>query len=77
LSFCAIQCCCAADSTRRAVFGAVGAALTLDLGVTTEKSDRFGLRAFFLATGGTSWKKSTGWGTSAPLGEWYGVTVAQ
>lgn len=29
----------------------------------------------FEGTGGTSWTNSTGWGTSAPLGEWYGVNV--
>lgn len=38
-------------------------------------TDRGVLVEFFNDTGGQSWKNNTGWGTSAPLGEWYGVTV--
>lgn len=38
-------------------------------------TDRAALVGLFDATGGPSWKNSTGWGTSAPLGEWHGVTV--
>eukprot|EP00752_Nemacystus_decipiens_P006605 g5942.t1 len=38
-------------------------------------TDRAVLMGLFNATGGPSWKSNTGWGTSAPLGEWHGVTV--
>lgn len=38
-------------------------------------SNREALSAFFESTHGPSWKNSTAWGTSAPLGEWHGVTV--
>ncbi|CAM9864314.1 unnamed protein product [Ectocarpus fasciculatus] len=38
-------------------------------------TDRAALLALFIATNGPSWRQSTAWGTSAPLGEWYGVTV--
>eukprot|EP00903_Cladosiphon_okamuranus_P009444 g9004.t1 len=38
-------------------------------------SDRAALEVLFDATGGPSWKTNAGWGTSAPIGEWYGVTV--
>ena len=37
--------------------------------------DREALEALYNATGGPSWTNSTNWGTSAPLGEWYGVTT--
>ena len=37
--------------------------------------DRIALTQLFEATGGSSWKKSTGWGTSRPLEHWHGVTV--
>ncbi|CAM9218603.1 unnamed protein product, partial [Ectocarpus sp. 12 AP-2014] len=47
-----------------------------DLNPTRDAStDRAALLALFIATTGPSWKTSTAWGTSAPLGEWYGVTV--
>ncbi|CAB1108795.1 unnamed protein product [Ectocarpus sp. CCAP 1310/34] len=47
-----------------------------DLKPTRDAStDRAALLALFIATNGPSWKKGTAWGTSAPLGEWYGVTV--
>ncbi|CAN0007293.1 unnamed protein product, partial [Hapterophycus canaliculatus] len=38
-------------------------------------SDRTLLNRLFDATSGGSWTNSTGWGTSRPLGEWYGVTT--
>lgn len=38
-------------------------------------TDRLALWRFFEATSGRSWKDSTGWGTSLPLGEWHGITV--
>jgi len=30
---------------------------------------------FFKSASSVGWKKSTGWGTSRPLGEWHGVAV--
>ena len=49
---------------------AVGAPPVLDAA-----TDRVALMQLFEATGGTSWKNNTGWGTSGPLGDWHGVTV--
>ncbi|CBN75537.1 conserved unknown protein [Ectocarpus siliculosus] len=47
-----------------------------DLNPTRDAStDRAALLALFIATNGPSWTTSTAWGTAAPLGEWYGVTV--
>ena len=37
--------------------------------------DKKALEALFNATGGSSWENNAGWMTSAPLGEWRGVTV--
>ena len=39
------------------------------------QSDREVLEALYDATGGAGWTDSTNWKTSAPLGEWYGVTT--
>ena len=39
------------------------------------ESDRLALEAFYDATGGAGWMESKNWKTSAPLGEWYGVTT--
>ena len=38
-------------------------------------SDRAALEAFYDATGGASWTNNTSWKTSAPLGDWHGVTT--
>ena len=38
-------------------------------------SDRSALEALYDATGGASWTDDTNWKTSAPLGEWHGVTT--
>ena len=38
-------------------------------------SDRAALEALYDATGGASWTNSTRWKTSAPPGDWYGVTT--
>lgn len=38
-------------------------------------TDRVALMALYNATGGPSWKNKTSWGTTATLGQWYGVTV--
>ena len=50
------------------------------LAVTTVASagpqnDREALEVFYEATGGANWKERTNWKTSAPLGEWHGVTT--
>ena len=39
------------------------------------ESDRAALEALYDAVGGPDWTDSTSWKTSAPLGEWYGVTT--
>ena len=39
------------------------------------ESDRTALEALYDATDGPGWTESTSWNTSAPLGEWYGVTT--
>ena len=39
------------------------------------QSDREVLEALYDATGGADWTDRTSWKTSAPLGEWYGVTL--
>ena len=57
-----------------------GASATQTIAVTvrsslTETSDRATLEAFYDATGGANWTDNTNWRTSAPLGEWYGVTT--
>ncbi len=39
------------------------------------ESDRAALEALYDATSGPDWTDSTSWKTSAPLGEWYGVTT--
>ncbi len=41
----------------------------------SDASDRAALEAFYDETGGASWTNSTSWKTSAPLGDWYGVTA--
>ncbi len=38
-------------------------------------SDRAALEALYDATGGAGWTENANWKTSAPLGEWYGVTT--
>ena len=38
-------------------------------------ADRAALEAFYDATGGASWTADTNWKTSAPLGDWHGVTT--
>ena len=40
-----------------------------------DATDRAVLEALYDATGGAGWTDSTNWKTSAPLGEWYGVTT--
>ena len=55
-----------------AVCGAVAADAVAQGTVAT---DRAALEALYDATDGSSWTRNTNWKTSAPLGEWYGVTT--
>ena len=56
-----------------AAFWALAAADVVAQG--SEESDRAALAALYDATGGAGWANSTNWRTSAPLGEWYGVSA--
>ena len=50
----------------------------IDLGLAfchLESGEAAILAAFYEATGGDDWKKSTNWLSGAPLSEWYGVTT--
>ena len=38
-------------------------------------ADRAALEALYVVTGGRGWTDDTNWRTSAPLGEWFGVTT--
>ena len=38
-------------------------------------ADRAALEALYDATGGPGWTDSTNWKTSAPIGEWFGVST--
>ena len=38
-------------------------------------TDRAALEALYDATSGANWTESTFWKSSAPLGDWYGVTT--
>lgn len=42
---------------------------------TTSMSDRQVLEALYYTTGGANWRDNSNWLSSAPLGEWYGVTT--
>ena len=57
-----------------------GLSATQTLAVTVDasggpQSEREVLEALYHATGGPGWTTNTNWKTSAPLGEWYGVTT--
>ena len=56
-----------------------GLSATQTIAVTVRSSDaahdRAALEALYDATGGAGWSDNTNWNTSAPLGEWYGVTI--
>ena len=45
------------------------------VGQGSAASDRAALEAFYDATGGSGWTNSASWKTSAPLGDWFGVTT--
>ena len=62
------------------VMASVGSVVTPAQGVDesaqgSAATDRAVLEAFYDATGGASWTNSTNWKTSAPLGDWHGVTA--
>ena len=62
------------------VMASVGSVVTPAQGVDqsaqgSAATDRAALEAFYDATGGASWTNSTNWKTSAPLGDWHGVTA--
>ena len=64
--------------TRLMVSAAAGfcAALASDAAAQgSVETDRAALEAFYDATDGANWTDGTNWKTSAPLGEWYGVTT--
>ncbi|MDO5981448.1 leucine-rich repeat domain-containing protein [Flavivirga spongiicola] len=53
---------------------------TITLGVTADTcvvstTERDALMALYNATDGANWTNNTNWGTSAPVCDWYGVTV--
>ena len=50
-------------------------AVTVEGDGGTASADRAALEALYDATGGASWTDDTNWKTSAPLGDWYGVTT--
>lgn len=50
-------------------------AVTVEGDGGTASADRAALEAFYDATGGASWMDDTNWKTSAPLGDWHGVTT--
>ena len=57
-----------------------GLSATQTMAVTTDasagpQSDREVLEVLYDSTGGASWTNRTNWKTSAPLGEWHGVTT--
>ena len=63
--------CVPADETLRAWL----AAIPNHDGTGTSCAPRDILVALYNATDGPNWTNNTNWGTTAPLGEWYGVSV--
>ena len=47
------------------------------LAVSATAGDRDALAAFYDAAGGEDWRRSEGWMTDAPLGDWYGVQTVE
>lgn len=45
------------------------------VGIAVTNTDRAALVALFEATGGPSWTSNDGWLASAPLSDWYGITI--
>lgn len=65
-----------------AVFGAKSTTVTVGAGggpatvaFAASNTDRDALVALYDSAGGDGWTRSDNWGTSAPLGDWYGVTT--
>ena len=49
--------------------------LFTDVRATATYSERTALEALYHVTGGPDWANRRNWGTHAPLGDWYGVSV--
>ena len=52
-----------------------GAAGASDEAPSTPPAERAALVALYNATDGPNWTRNTGWNTTAPVGDWYGVTT--
>ena len=64
-----------ATSYAAGVTGAFSLTVTTTADGGGNATDRAVLEALYDATGGAGWTVSTNWKTSAPLGDWYGVTT--
>ena len=62
-----------ATSSKSVTVGTTGDPATVAFGATN--SDRDALIALYDSTGGGNWTRFDNWDTSAPLGDWYGVTT--
>ena len=52
-----------------------GASGASDEAPSTPPAERAALVALYNATDGPNWTRNTGWNTTAPVGDWYGVTT--
>ena len=52
-----------------------GEAAQTSNGATPASADRAALVALYNAAGGPNWTNNDGWNTSAPIGQWHGVTT--
>ncbi len=65
------------------LMGSGGAETGKDTGLTgiageaVDPADRAALIALYNATGGPNWTNRDGWGSDAPLGDWYGVVTGE
>ena len=60
-------------TSKTVALGTRGGPATVAFGATN--SDRDALLALYDSTGGKGWTRSDNWDTSAPLGDWHGVTT--
>ncbi|CAM9171499.1 unnamed protein product, partial [Laminaria digitata] len=51
------------------------ACVSLRVQAGSPAADRSALVTFFKAADGKNWTDKEGWGTDAPIGSWYGVSV--
>ena len=63
------------ELTRAQVFGTIQLYFDAPTEPDLPATDRDALIAFYNATGGPNWANKSGWLSSAPLGEWHGVTT--